>query len=119
MGQIDCAVKNSPFVDTASKRINRYVEKFAVWILGFVIALGVGVWNRMEAKVGTLEDRVAVLFQDKVSRQELKDEMSLVRQQIDRSNIELISRQEQMKGDILSRLELILKFTGGLGPTQN
>lgn len=97
--------------ETASKRINRYLEKFAVWIVGIVIALGSWAWNGMDARVTKVEDRVAFLYQDKVSRQELKDEMALIRQSMDKGNLELISRQDQMKQDIISRLELIIKFS--------
>lgn len=98
--------------ETATQRINRYVEKFAVWILGIVISISVAVWNKTEARIDSLEDKVTVLFQEKVSRQELKDEMSLVRQQIDKVYTEVSRGQEQLRTDILSRLELIIKFTG-------
>ena len=100
--------------ETATHRINRYVEKFAIWIVGIVISISVAVWNKAEARIDILEERVAFLYQDKVSRQELKDEMSLLRQQIDRSNAEVARGQEQLRSDILSRLELILKFTGNV-----
>jgi len=97
---------------TATQRLNKYLEKFAVWVVGIVISLGGFVWNKMDTQVNHLEEKVAILFQDKVSRSELKEEMALIRQHIDRNNVEMLSRQEQTRSDILSRLELILKFTG-------
>ena len=97
---------------TATQRLNKYIEKMLVWIVGIVISLGGFVWNKMDTQVDHLEEKVAILFQDKVSRSELKEEMALIRQHIDRNNVEMLSRQEQTRSDILSRLELILKFTG-------
>ena len=104
--------KTVAVTQTATQRLNRYLEKFTVWIVGIVISLGGFVWNKMDTQVNHLEEKVAILFQDKVSRSELKEEMSLIRQHIDRNNVEMLSRQEQTRSDILSRLELILKFTG-------
>ena len=113
--QMECNTGGSP---TATQRLNKYVEKMLVWIVGVVISLGGFVWNKMDTQVNHLEEKVAILFQDKVSRSELKEEMSLIRQHIDRNNVEMLSRQEQTRSDILSRLELILKFTGNTGSSK-
>lgn len=88
---------------SANSRINKFVEKFAVYIIGVLFSISLIGWNKMDADIDRLEERVATLFQEKVSRQELKDEMFLVRNQIERDN-------QQLRTDILSRLELILKL---------
>ncbi|MCK9530388.1 MAG: hypothetical protein M0R77_07480 [Gammaproteobacteria bacterium] len=96
--------------NSVNSRINKFVEKFAVWIIGALFSLGVAGWNKMDSDIDRLEERVAFLYQDKVSRQELKDEMFLLRTQIERDNQDMRRGQEQLRGDILSRLELILKL---------
>lgn len=84
---------------STSQRINKWVEKFAVYIVGVLISIGGFFYTKMDNKVEVLQERVSHLYQDKVSRQELRDEMGLLR-----------SSQNQMKDDIIQRLELILRM---------
>jgi len=58
----------------------------------------------MDTEVDALQEKVAFLYQDKVSRQELKDEMFLVRNQIEKD-------YQQLRGEILGRLDFILKLS--------
>lgn len=88
---------------SANSRINKFVEKFSVYIIGVLLSLGIAGWNKIDTDIDKINDRVSFLYQDKISRQELKDEMFLVRSQIERDN-------QQLRTDILSRLELILKL---------
>lgn len=85
--------------DTASTKINRFIEKFAVWIITILVSAGGSLYTKMDNKIDVLEDRVAVLFQSKVSREELREEMALLR-----------NSQSQMKDDIIQRLELIMRM---------
>lgn len=82
-----------------AQRINKFIEKFSVWIVSILISIGGYMYTKIDDKLETLEERVAYLYQDKVSRQELKEEMSLLR-----------NSQNQMKDDIVQRLELILRM---------
>lgn len=85
--------------NTTSARMNKWVEKFSVWIVGILVSVGGFMWSSMDTRMNTLEDKVSFLYQDKVSRAELKEEMTLLRVQ-----------SEQNKNDILARLELIIKL---------
>ena len=89
-----CSVDNS-----TSARMNKWVEKFSVWIVGILVSIGGFLWTNMDTRINSLEDKVSFLYQDKVSRAELKEEMKLLRAQ-----------SEQNKNDILARLELIIKL---------
>lgn len=88
----------------ANSRINKFIEKSLIWIIGAVFSIGVAAWNKMDTEVDALQEKVAFLYQDKVSRQELKDEMFLVRNQIEKD-------YQQLRGEILGRLDFILKLS--------
>lgn len=85
--------------DTAHQKINKWVEKFAVYIAMALVSVGSFLYTKIDDKIELLEERVAVLYQDKVSRTELREEMGLLR-----------SSQAQMKDDIIQRLELIMRM---------
>lgn len=103
---------------TATFRINKFIEKFAVYIVGAVISVSGWVWNQQNSRVDKLEQQVSFLTQDKVSRIELKDEIALMRNQIELTKSDIITRQESMKGDILSRLDYILRVYPPMSPIQ-
>lgn len=85
--------------DTAAQKINKFIEKFAVWIVTILISIGGTMYTKMDNKIEVLEDRVSHLYQDKVSRAELREEMALLR-----------NSQALMKDDIIQRLELIMRM---------
>lgn len=85
--------------ESTTHKINRFIEKFAVWIVTILVSIGGTMYTKMDNKIEALEDRVAVLFQSKVSREELREEMALLR-----------NSQSQMKDDIIQRLELIMRM---------
>lgn len=85
--------------ETAHQKINRWIEKFAVYIAMVLVSIGSFMYTKMDDKIEMLEDRVAVLYQNKVSRTELREEMALIR-----------TSQAQMKDDIIQRLELIIRM---------
>lgn len=75
-----------------------YWERFAIWLCGAVIALLCLGYNDMSTKVERLDERVQILFLEKVSKQEMKE----VEQRI-------MSRIEAGNADIISRLDLYFK----------
>lgn len=85
--------------ESTTHKINRFIEKFAVWIVTILVSIGGTMYTKMDNKIEVLEDRVAVLYQDKVSRGELREEMTLLR-----------NSQALMKDDIIQRLELIMRM---------
>lgn len=85
--------------ESTTHKINRFIEKFAVWIVTILVSIGGTMYTKMDNKIEVLEDRVAVLFQSKVSREELREEMTLLR-----------NSQALMKDDIIQRLELIMRM---------
>ena len=91
--------KNNTTQDSATQKINRFIEKFAVWIVTILISIGGTMYTKMDNKIEVLEERVAILFQSKVSREELREEMALLR-----------NSQALMKDDIIQRLELIMRM---------
>ena len=102
----------------ASNKINSFVEKFSVWIVSIVVALLWFLYTTAIDRVSTLESRVSLLAQEKVSRAELKTITDELRQQNIETKRDIISQQETMKSDILSRLDYILKIQQGSSPTQ-
>ena len=79
--------------------MNKFLEKTGIWLAGIAVSVAGYFWTGVTNRIQVVEDRVSHLYQDKVSRQELKEEMAIIR-----------SQNEQNKQDIISRLELILKM---------
>lgn len=96
--------------ETATAKLNRWTEKFLFWILSAVLTIGGTVYNKMDTRILTLEEKVNYLNQDKVSRQELKEEMSLLRAQIERGSRDAVEQQAAMKKEIIERLDLIMRL---------
>jgi hypothetical protein len=82
---------------SANSRINQVWEKFAIWACSAIIALLVIGYQDQKSKVDKLEEKVQILYQEKVSKNELKD----VEQR-------LMTRIEAGNADILARIDLII-----------
>lgn len=108
----NCDNTSSKTESTINEKLVKFLSKFSYWIVGLLLSISIAMWNTTQNRIDSLENKVTVLFQEKVGRPELKEEMSLVRQQIDKMYTEVARGQEQLRGDILSRLELIIRFTG-------
>lgn len=100
-----CIKEDSP----ATKRINKFVERFLWWIIGVVVMILGGLYNAAVDRITVTEERVSFLYQDKVSRAELREVAEGLRIQNDSNKKEILSQQEGLKQDILSRLDLILR----------
>ena len=83
---------------SANSRINQVWEKFAIWACSAIIALLVIGYQDQKSKVDKLEEKVQILYQEKVSRNDLKD----VEQR-------LMNRIEAGNADVLARLDLYFK----------
>jgi len=88
----------TPSDSVVDARINNYWEKFGLWACGAIIALLVIGYQDQKSKVDKLEEKVQLLYQEKVSKTELKD----VEQR-------LMSRIEAGNADILARIDLYFK----------
>ena len=71
-----------------------YWERYAIWVSGITLAIVTWTGLQIHEKVEVLEDKVVALQQDKVSRQELKD-----------LDDRMDKRMENMKNDIIARLD--------------
>lgn len=85
-----------------------YTKMIAFTVAGMLTLSGM-IYTDMKAKVDVLDERVNILFQEKVSRKEFKEEMSILHSRMEGSNRDLMSRQDEMKADILARLDLIIR----------
>lgn len=92
--------------ESTTHKINKFIEKFAVWIVTILVSIGGTMYTKIDNKIEMLEDRVAHLYQDKVSRAELREEMALLRH-----------NQTLMKDDIIQRLELIMRMLPSRTPS--
>ena len=81
-----------------SSILSPYWEKFSIWAAGAIIALLCIGFQDQRTKVERLDERVQILFLEKVSKQEMKE----VEQRI-------MSRIEAGNADILARIDLLIK----------
>lgn len=83
----------------ANERINGYWEAWGKWVA--IALLSICLWifqdvrSDMKADIQRLDDRVAFMQHDKVSRAELREEVQRI-----------LKAQEDSKRDILERLEV-------------
>ena len=81
-----------------SSILSPYWERFSIWSCGAIIALLCIGYNDMRTKVEGLDERVQILFLEKVSKQEMKEVEQRIMQRIEAGN-----------ADILARLDLYFK----------
>ena len=94
---------------SATRKINHFVEKFAWWIVGIVVTMLTMVYNNTTDRIGNTEEKVAFLYQDKISRAEFREVTKELQIQAARDKKDILDQQKSMKSDILSRLDLILR----------
>lgn len=87
-----------PQTSEANSRINGYFERVAIWACSAMIGFGLLVFQDHRAQLVKMEEKVQHLYVDKVSRQELKEEINRV-----------VQSQEATKSDILARLDLFFE----------
>lgn len=75
-----------------------YWEKFSIWAVGAIITLLCIGFQDQRTKVERLDERVQILFLEKVSKQEMKEVEQRIMQRIEAGN-----------ADILARLDLYFK----------
>lgn len=75
-------------------RIATYWERFAIWIVGILLAMSAWMFVEQKGRIDGLEMKVQTLQVDKVSRQELKD-----------LEDRLYKRMDGVKTDIIDRLD--------------
>jgi hypothetical protein len=81
--------------DNPNGRINSYWEKFGTWACTAMLGFGLLVFQDQRAQVSKLEEKVNFLYQDKVSKADLREEIN-----------KILQAQEASKTDIIARMEL-------------
>lgn len=97
--------------DTLNERINRFVSKFLWWLVGVVVMIMGGIYNNTNERITSMEDKVSFLYQDKVSRAELREVTNDFRSQNEVMKAEIMAQQYETKKDILARLDFLLRLT--------
>lgn len=95
---------------TLTKKINGLIERFSWFIVTIIITILGGLYTTTIERISNTEEKVSFLMQDKVSRAELREVATDLRIQSDKNKSEILQQQSDMKGDILARLDLILKI---------
>lgn len=88
--------------------LNNIYTKILAFAVTAILTLTGMLYKDTRDKIDMLEGRVAVLFQDKVSRAEFKEELNQLRLQNESNKIDIINRQESVKNDILARIDFIM-----------
>lgn len=95
---------------TFTEKVNTFLSKFSYWIVGIVIAIGASVYNHSIDRLDSVEKQVQILFQDKVSRVELKEVSEKMSREVFNLKSDFTSQQNEMKSDILGRLDYMLRL---------
>lgn len=89
--------------------LNSIYGKILAFSVTAILTLTGWMYTDMKNKIDVLDSRVNILFQEKVSRSELKDELTRIMIQNDNNKTDILYRQQQMKEDIISRMEFFMK----------
>lgn len=81
--------------EPANTRLNNYIERFGVWACSIIMGFGLMTYQDLKAQTDKLEEKVNFLYQDKVSKAELREEINRI-----------VKAQEAAKTDIIARMEL-------------
>lgn len=95
---------------TFTKKVNTFLSKFSYWIVGLVIAIGASVYNQSVERLESVERQVQILFQEKVSKEELKEVSEKMSREVFNLKTDFTRQQNEMKTDILGRLDYMLRL---------
>lgn len=95
---------------TFTKKVNKFLSKFSYWIVGIVIAIGASVYNQSMERLESVERQVQILFQEKASREELKEAINQRSGEMLNLKTDFTRQQNEMKSDILGRLDYMLRL---------
>lgn len=95
---------------TFTKKVNTFLSKFSYWIVGIVIAMGASIYNHSMERVESLERQVQILFQEKASREELKEDINRRTGEMLNLKTDFTRQHNEMKSDILGRLDYMLRL---------
>ncbi len=101
---------------TFTNKVNTFLSKFSYWIVGLVIAIGASVYNQSVERLESVERQVQILFQEKASREELREAINQRSGEMLNLKTDFTRQQNEMKSDILGRLDYMLRL---FPPQQN
>jgi hypothetical protein len=85
-------------------------DKIIAGTIAIILGIGAMIYTDMKQRVYILEDKVAFLYNDKVSKAEFKEEMTQLRLQNDANKSDIIARQDALKNDILQRMDMLNEY---------
>lgn len=96
-------------------------DKFEAWwqemqgkivgtTIAIILSIGGMLYSDTRQDIKSLEERVAFLYVDKVSRQELKEELNQLRMQNDANKSDIIARQDILRNDVLQRIDMLSTY---------
>lgn len=89
--------------------LNNVYTKIIAFTFTAILALTGFMYKEVKSEIDLLNNRVNTLYTDKVSREEFKEEMALIRLQNDTNKADILDRQNQMKEDIISRIDFVIR----------
>lgn len=96
------------------KTVNDKFEK----ISGKVISVGVSVfiaimgmlYSDIKSRVETIEGRITHLYQDKISREEVRQQFIEIKKEMAEGRAEQVRLMNSMRQDMIDRLDLIVRY---------
>lgn len=94
---------------TFTNKLNKFLSKFNYWIVIIILTISGSIYNQTLDRISKVEDQVQFLYQDKVSKEELREVSSKLTREVIELKSDITRQQNEMKSDILSRLDYILR----------
>lgn len=85
--------------EKANDKINRWTERLIALLITIIICVVSTMYYEQRRRIETLETNVSFLYQDKVSKADLREEIERIRIQNDAN-----------KSDIISRIDFLIRY---------
>lgn len=103
---------------STSQNTMRVVNEKFEKVSGKVISVGVSVfiaimgmlYSDMKTRVETIEGRITHLYQDKISREEVRQQFVEIKKEMSEGRAEQMRNMNALRQDILDRLDYLFKF---------
>jgi len=84
-------------------RLGGLVEKVAIWLIGALVSVSCYLYIGTQDRINEIDTKVTFLYQDKVSKTDLREEINRLHAQIHHQN-------ESNKSDIIARIDMLTRF---------
>lgn len=106
-------------VSDLRRKFDKAAYKILWWLIGVVVMACGSIYKQTVDRMDGIETKVQFLYQDKASREELRQSSLDIQKKVDENKHDILQQQDGMKRDILQRLDYLLRILPSDNHQQN